>query len=151
MRDRACVVKCEQNTVWVIPLLSDTCINCNQSSCAKRGSPFLAANPENLKLKIGDIVKIGVSKKAQFVQALIALFLPILAAICGYFLAESFAIWQGKIVTEGMRAAGVLLCFGLTTTLITILSRSKINLAKPIIVSVLSNSDEINNNPGQGC
>lgn len=140
MRDKACVVKCEQNTVWVIPLLSDTCINCNHSSCAKRGSPFIASNPENLTLKAGDIVKIGVSRNAQLVQAIIALLFPIIASIGGYFIAEPVAVFFGKTVTEGMRAAGVLLCLGITTTIITILTRSKINLAKPIISSVISDS-----------
>lgn len=151
MRDQACILNFEHNVVWVTPLLSDTCINCNHPACAKRGSPFQATNPNKLELKCGDIVKLGAPLKAQVAQGLVALLLPIIAAIGGYFLAEPVATFFNHSVTEGIRAAGVLLGLGVTTTLITILTRSKLNFAKPIIVSIVQSAEDSSQNPGPMC
>lgn len=151
MRDRACVINFEHDIVWVSPLLSDTCINCNHPACAKRGSPFRAVNPNKLQLKCGDIVSIGVSRRAQLIQALIALFIPIAVATGGYFLAEPLAVLAGKAVTEGMRAASVLVCLLVSTSIITALTRSKLNLSKPVITAVLQKAANSSQNPVQGC
>ncbi|MBO5235802.1 MAG: SoxR reducing system RseC family protein [Spirochaetaceae bacterium] len=140
MRNKACVLNFEKDSVWVTPILSDTCINCNQPACEKRGKPFPAINPKAFELKCGDVVQLGVSAKAQFAQVFLALIIPILAAIGGYFLAEPVAQLFGKMVTEGMRAVGVLLCLGITTTIITIITRSKLILSKPVIINVLTNN-----------
>ncbi|MBO5137037.1 MAG: SoxR reducing system RseC family protein [Spirochaetaceae bacterium] len=137
MRSKAYVLNFENELVWVSPIINNTCINCNQPTCSKRGSPFLAANPNKLEIKCGDIVQLGTSTKAQFFQGIIALLLPIIAAAGGYLLAEPIAQLFEKTVTESMRAAGVLLCLGISTAIITIITRSKLNLSKPLIVSIL--------------
>lgn len=140
MRNKACVLNFENDSVWVTPILSDTCINCSQPACEKRGKPFPAINPKGFELKCGDVVQLGVSGSAQLVQVFVALIIPIVAAVGGYFLAEPVAQLFGKVVTEGMRAIGVLLCLGITTTVITIITRSKLNFSKPIIINVLTNN-----------
>lgn len=151
MRDKACVINFEHDIVWVTPLLGDTCINCNKPSCARKGTPFRAANPNRLALRCGDIVKIGVSRRAQLTQAMVALLIPIAAAVAGFFAAEPLATLLGKAVTEGMKAAGVLLGLGLATSVITALTRSKLNLARPVIVSVLQAPEASTQSLWQGC
>ena len=102
MRDKACIIKYENGIATVIPLLSDTCINCNSPTCAKRGTPFQASNPQNLKLKSGDIVKIEAPATTQIAQACLSLIVPILSAVAGYCLAEPVAKLWGIPVTESM-------------------------------------------------
>ena len=97
MRDKACIIRYENGIATVIPLLSDTCINCNSPTCAKRGTPFQASNPQNLKLKSGDIVKIEAPATTQIAQGFLSLIVPILSAIAGYFLAEPVAKPQANL------------------------------------------------------
>ena len=47
MRDRAQVVAVEENDIKVVPLISDVCINCEKSSCSKRGKAFSVSNPKS--------------------------------------------------------------------------------------------------------
>lgn len=143
MRDKACIVKYENQVAWVIPLLSDTCINCNSPTCAKKGTPFLASNPHNYPLKPGDIVKIEAPASIQIAQGIFSLILPIAAAISGFFLAEHVFTALGKEVTEGMRAAGVLVMLGLTTGIIFILSKTLLKLSKPQITTVIHSSPSV--------
>ena len=57
MRDKAYVIKIDRGTIWVTPLLSDTCINCTHPVCTRRGTPFPVTNPLKLTVKTGDIVE----------------------------------------------------------------------------------------------
>lgn len=151
MRNKACVINFEKENIWVTPLLSDTCINCSSHTCEKRGKPFKASNPKKLELSCGDIVKIGSSVKAQVTQGFIALFFPILAAFGGYISATPIAQIFNKTATEGLKALLVILCFFITTTIITILSRCKLNLAKPEIISVIGKGNQTNENHEPTC
>ena len=121
MRDKACIIKYENGIATVIPLLSDTCINCNSPTCAKRGTPFQASNPQNLKLKSGDIVKIEAPATTQIAQGFLSLIVPILSAVAGYFLAEPVAKLWGIPVTESMRTVGVLILLAFSTGIISLL------------------------------
>lgn len=143
MRDKACIVKYENGVASVIPLLSDTCINCNSPTCAKKGTPFLASNPHNYPLKPGDVVKIEAPVAIQIAQGLFSLILPILGAVAGFFLSEPVFTALGKEVTEGMRAAGVLIMLGLTSGVIFFLSKTLLKLSKPQVTVVLHNDPTI--------
>ena len=79
------------------------------------------------------------------------LLLPILSAVGGYFIVEPIANFTGKTATEGIKAASVLLCLGITTGIITIITRSKLNLAKPVIVSVIKDAEETRQSPSPKC
>ncbi|AEE16163.1 SoxR reducing system RseC family protein [Treponema brennaborense] len=151
MREKACVLNFEKNTVWVTPLISDTCINCNRQSCAKRGTPFQATNPRKLELSCGDIVQIGSSPKAAALQGIFSLLVPVAAATAGYFLADPAAQLLQKTVTEGMRAAGVLGLLLLSTGIVFLLTRGRLNLTKPEIISVLNGSRQLSNTPSPEC
>ncbi len=137
MRDKACIIKYENGIATVIPLLSDTCINCNSSTCAKRGTPFQASNPQNLKLKSGDIVKIEAPATTQIAQGFLSLIVPILSAVAGYFLAEPVAKLWGIPVTESMRTVGVLILLAFSTGIIFILSKTWLKLSKPQVTAVI--------------
>ena len=137
MRDKACIIKYENRIATVIPLLSDTCINCNSPTCAKRGTPFQASNPQNLKLKSGDIVKIEAPATTQIAQGFLSLIVPILSAVAGYFLAEPVAKLWGIPVTESMRTVGVLILLAFSTGIIFILSKTWLKLSKPQVTAVI--------------
>ena len=137
MRDKACIIEYENGIATVIPLLSDTCINCNSPTCAKRGTPFQASNPQNLKLKSGDIVKIEAPATTQIAQGFLSLIVPILSAVAGYFLAEPVAKLWGIPVTESMRTVGVLILLAFSTGIIFILSKTWLKLSKPQVTAVI--------------
>ena len=143
MRDKACIIKYEEGIATVIPLLSDTCINCNSPTCAKRGTPFQASNPQNFKLKSGDIVKIEAPATTQIAQGFLSLILPILSAIAGYFLAEPVAQLFGVAVTESMRTAGVLILLALSTGIIFILSKTLLKLSKPQVTGIIHSIETV--------
>ena len=139
MRDKGCIVSYKDGIASVIPLLSDTCINCNSPTCAKRGTPFLATNPHNLDLHPGDVVKIEAPASIQLAQGIFSLLLPILGAVAGFFLAAPVAIALGREPTEAMRAGGLLLMLGLTTGIIFLLSKTLLKLSKPQVTAVIHN------------
>ena len=105
MFEKVQVTKIEENQVEVVPLITDACINCDKGSCGKRGTPFYVVNPKKIDIKIGDVVSLKNSLGYQIFQAMFSLLLPVLAAVAGYFL------------------LGILLGFGLTAAIVTIISR----------------------------
>ena len=78
MRDKALVIKYENGIATVKPLLSDTCINCNSSTCSHKSSVFVATNPKQLPVKPGSLVKIGASVKSQIVQTIFFFFFSLM-------------------------------------------------------------------------
>ena len=114
MFEKVQVTKIEDNQVEVVPLITDACINCNKGSCGKRGTPFFVANPKKVEIKVGDVVLLKNSLVYQFFQAIFSLLLPVLAAVLGYFLMPE---------KESLQVLGILLGFGLTATIVTIISR----------------------------
>ena len=114
MFEKVQITKIEDNQVEVVPLITDACINCNKGSCGKRGTPFFVANPKKVEIKVGDVVLLKNSLVYQFFQAIFSLVLPVLAAVLGYFLMPE---------KESLQVLGILLGFGLTATIVTIISR----------------------------
>ena len=102
MRDRAQIVSVEGGEIKVVPLISDVCINCDKSSCAKRGKAFAVSNPKSFPLRAGDVVKISSPLIHQVLQALFALVLPVMLGVLGYILVPG---------SEGAKAAAVTVCF----------------------------------------
>ena len=102
MRDGAQVISISDNDIKVVPLISDACINCDKSMCAKRGKPFSVSNPKKLPVNRGDVVKITTPMLHQVLQALFALVFPVILAILGYMFIPG---------SEGIKAAAVTACF----------------------------------------
>ena len=59
MVDNALIINLSENEIQVVPLISDACINCEKSGCAKQGKPFSVANPKKIEIKKGEILGIG--------------------------------------------------------------------------------------------
>jgi hypothetical protein len=65
MVDNALIINLTKTEIQVIPLITDACINCEKSGCAKQGKPFSVSNPKNLEIKKGDIVKLKANPTSQ--------------------------------------------------------------------------------------
>ncbi|HQC26349.1 MAG TPA: SoxR reducing system RseC family protein [Treponemataceae bacterium] len=114
MRDIASVIAIDGKKITVVPIITDTCIGCEKSSCGERGEPFFVTNPQNLSLSIGSSVKIHARAKDQMLQALFAIFLPVLLAILSFVLIGILAHSLGRHVnTESIERLKTLGAIGI--------------------------------------
>ena len=137
MVDNALIIHLSESEIQVVPLISDACINCQKSGCTKQGKPFSVANPKNLEIKKGDIVKLKASANNQTIQGFVSLIIPILGAILGFFLGGFLANKFSFNNVEMFQAFGVLLGLILTSTVIFFLSKTILKFKKTEIVEVL--------------
>ncbi|MCR5699389.1 MAG: SoxR reducing system RseC family protein [Treponemataceae bacterium] len=135
MEDKAVVVAMD-NEILVSPLLTGACINCERSSCAKKGRPFSVSNPQNFPISVGSIVHIRASKKSQIAQGFIALFLPIVTGILIYFLASFLCVKFSLPKPQLIQFLSTLLGIVLISVLIYLLNSKKSRLHKSEICSV---------------
>lgn len=136
MREFAYIVETEHG-IWVEPLITDSCIGCSNSSCAKRGKAFIVSNPQNIPVQNGDIVRITASARNQAIQAVAALFFPLCAAVGGYQIAGIIAAHIGIAVHDGIQAAGVLIGLFSASAIVYWLNRTKLNFSKPEIAEII--------------
>jgi hypothetical protein len=108
MRDNALVTAVTPDAILVVPLLTDTCINCAESSCARRGSPFPVDNPRGLPVKSGSVVSVAAKKRASAAQALFSLLFPIASAAAGYAASPVVSAALGSAPSEAFKAVCVL-------------------------------------------
>jgi len=111
------------DSILVIPLLRDTCINCNESSCAKRGSAFPVDNPYKLPVSCGDIVSITAKKSATAMQGFFSLLFPIACAVAGFALAAPLSRALNTSLSEGLKAVCVLLGIAFSVAIVLVTSR----------------------------
>ena len=137
MVDNAIIIDISEKDILVRPLITDACINCEKSGCAKQGKPFSVANPKNLEIKKGDIVKLKANSVSQTLQGFFSLIVPILGAVLGFFLGEILANHFKIKNVELFQASGVILGLIITSTIIFLLSKTKLQLKKSEIVEVL--------------
>lgn len=136
MREFAAIIKTEQG-IWAQPLITDSCLSCTQTGCTKRGKAFSVANPQQLPVHTGDIVRIQAPVRHQAAQGITALLFPLGAACAGYAAAGALAAHSGAAASEAMRAAGVLIGLFTASALVFIFSRGRWNIAKPEIASII--------------
>ena len=137
MVDNALIINLSENEIHVVPLISDACINCQKSGCTKQGKPFSVANPKNLEIKKGDIVRLKASANSQTIQGFVSLIIPLLGAISGFFLGGFFANKFSFNNVEMWQAIGVLLGLTITASAIFLLSKTILKFKKTEIVEVL--------------
>lgn len=137
MVDNAIIIDISEKDILVRPLITDACINCEKSGCAKQGKPFSVANPKNLEIKKGDIVKLKANSVSQTLQGFFSLIVPILGAVLGFVLGEILANHFKINNVELFQASGVILGLIITSTIIFLLSKTKLQLKKSEIVEVL--------------
>ncbi len=137
MVDNAIIIDISEKDILVRPLITDACINCEKSGCAKQGKPFSVANPKKFEIKKGDIVKLKANSVSQTLQGFFSLIVPILGAILGFVLGEILANHFKIKNVELFQASGVILGLIITSTIIFLLSKTKLQLKKSEIVEVL--------------
>lgn len=137
MVDNAIIIDISEKDILVRPLITDACINCEKSGCAKQGKPFSVSNPKNLEIKKGDIVKLKANSVSQTLQGFFSLIVPILGAVLGFVLGEILANHFKINNVELFQASGVILGLIITSTIIFLLSKTKLQLKKSEIVEVL--------------
>lgn len=137
MVDNAIIIDISEKDILVRPLITDACINCEKSGCAKQGKPFSVANPKKFEIKKGDIVKLKANSVSQTLQGFFSLIVPILGAVLGFFLGEILANHFKINNVELFQASGVILGLIITSIIIFLLSKTKLQLKKSEIVEVL--------------
>lgn len=137
MVDNAIIIDISEKDILVRPLITDACINCEKSGCAKQGKPFSVSNPKNLEIKKGDIVKLKANSVSQTLQGFFSLIVPILGAVLGFVLGDQLGIKFEAKNTEIFQAVGVLLGLIITSVLVFICSKTLLKLRKTEIVEVL--------------
>lgn len=137
MVDNAIIIDISEKDILVRPLITDACINCEKSGCAKQGKPFSVVNPKKFEIKKGDIVKLKANSVSQTLQGFFSLIVPILGAVLGFVLGEILANHFKINNVELFQASGVILGLIITSTIIFLLSKTKIQLKKSEIVEVL--------------
>lgn len=105
--------------LFVLPLASESCMHCLQGDCNKRGVPLLVYAPKDFDAQIGERVVLGSKDKKSILQGIIAVILPILFAVAGYFVSQKFHS------TEGVKALCVLICFFSSCAVITLINHKK--------------------------
>lgn len=153
MRDKAYISNIQVSNsgtteISVVPLITDSCINCSHGTCAKRGKPFLVSNKKNFNLHRGDIVKINAPLITQTLQGLWSLFFPLISATVGYFLTD-FIIKQHSLELnislesiEGIKAVGVLGGIAIAVIIVLVVNKFIFHLVKPEITTVLSSATD---------
>lgn len=136
MKEKALVTEVNQNEITVIPLITDACLSCTKG-CAKQGKPFTVANPNNLAVKKGSIVKVAASKSSENIQGIFALLLPVVFAAAGFFAANPIASIFGKTAGEGTKALCVLSFLFISAAAVFFISRKFKFKGKPGIIEVL--------------
>lgn len=137
MVDNAIIIDISEKDILVRPLITDACINCEKSGCAKQGKPFSVANPKKFEIKKGDIVKLKANSVSQTLQGFFSLIVPILGAVLGFVLGEILANHFKIKNVELFQASGVILGLIITSTIIFLLSKTKLQLKKSEIVEVI--------------
>ena len=132
MVDNAIIIDISEKDILVRPLITDACINCEKSGCAKQGKPFSVANPKKFEIKKGDIVKLKANSVSQTLQGFFSLIVPILGAVLGFVLGEILANHFKINNVELFQASGVILGLIITSTIIFLLSKTKQKIKKSV-------------------
>ncbi|MGL4986765.1 MAG: SoxR reducing system RseC family protein [Treponemataceae bacterium] len=124
MSEKVQIIKIEKKKILVRPLITDACLSCTDSSCAKQGKPFFVKNILNLPIQYGDMVDLASSPTIKIFQATISLFFPIIMALIGYFASKIVyeKLYPTQLVPEVWRVSGVLLFFIFALTLVFVRS-----------------------------
>jgi hypothetical protein len=136
MRDRALVTSVTDDSILVVPLLSNTCISCGESSCAKRGTPFPVDNPYKLPIACGNIVSVTAKKTATAAQGFFSLLFPIALAALGYAASVPLSRALNTMPSEGFKACSVLAGLVLAVVIVLATSRFATKRAKAVISEI---------------
>lgn len=116
-----------EDKVEIIPYDKSACSNCS-SSCSGCRVVLTARNPKKLELKTGMTVTASVLTAFQGFCNVIALFIPVLSAIGGFFLSSPIATLFKTENTESFKALCVLVFLFVPGLIIFLLTRKRSGL-----------------------
>lgn len=126
----------DNSQAQVLPMITGACLSCKER-CAQRGTPFVVSNEKKFELKVGSVVTIATSKKAEAVQSVISLFAPVLCAVVAFLISPSISeAFFHRAATEGFKAACTLGGIIIPAAIVFAVSRFKIRPARPYIEKV---------------
>lgn len=141
MHDKAQVVSITENgMVNVIPFIKDACLSCGLNGCGKRGKIFTVANPRNIPIKSGMMVRVGASKYHQVLQAFVSIIIPIVCAIASQLIINAYEQSTQIIIREGFKALFFLLALIIPSVAIYFISK-KIKLIQSEIMEIAQESE----------
>ncbi|MCQ2573373.1 MAG: SoxR reducing system RseC family protein [Treponema sp.] len=131
------VSRVNETNVDIIPYDENACATCS-GSCSGCHVVLQAKNPKGFELKPGMTVKANVSTGFQSFCNVIALVLPIMFAVAGFFLAPSLANLFHAELTETFKAFTVILFLFVPALVIFLLTRKRSELVELQITSLIS-------------
>ena len=132
MENTVRIVKIDTNgIITAVPVISEACLSCSESSCKKTGKPFEVANPLNIPVSEGCSVTVATSAQAVAKQAVTAILFPTAAAIAGYI--APAAIFEEKSFTVSVRIAFAVVFLGIAVITVLFFSRKTADNSMPYI------------------
>lgn len=129
------VSRINENNVDIIPYDESACSTCS-GSCSGCRVVLQARNPKNLELKPGMTVKASVSTAFQAFCNVIALIIPVLFAVAGFFLSPCLASVFHAELTESFKAFCVLAFLFVPAAVIFVLTRKRSDLVELQITAI---------------
>lgn len=130
------VSKVNENNVDIIPYDESACSTCS-GTCSGCHVVLQAKNPKGLDLKPGMTVKANVSTAFQSFCNVLALVVPILCAVAGFFAAPHLAVFFKAELTEAFKAGIVLAFLFVPALIIFVLTRKRSELIELQITGIL--------------
>ncbi len=130
------VSRVNENNVDIIPFDESACSTCS-GSCSGCNVVIQAKNPKGLELKTGMKVKANVSTAFQSFCNVIALVVPIVFAVFGFFAAPVLAGFFNAELTESFKAFCVLAFLFVPALLIFLFTRKRSELVELQITGII--------------
>ncbi|MCQ2597707.1 MAG: SoxR reducing system RseC family protein [Treponema sp.] len=130
------VSKVTENNVDIIPYDENACSTCS-GSCSSCRVVLQAKNPKGFELKPGMTVKANVSTAFQSFCNVLALVVPILCAVAGFFAASPLAALFNVEKTEAFTAGIVLAFLFVPALVIFIITRKRSELIELQITEII--------------
>ncbi|HBG66150.1 MAG TPA: hypothetical protein DDW78_06730 [Treponema sp.] len=137
MYKQAMIVSVKGDEIEAVSPTGSSCSSCT-SNCSRRGCCFPVANPLNLPIKAGSVVRVESSAWAQALEGICSLLVPFACAVLGYFASAPLAAQFSAKAQEGIRACSVLLALFASSALVLILSRRFRPADKPSIREIVA-------------
>ena len=123
MKENCIVTSIQNSQITVSPLSLEACASCT-ADCSHKGTEFTVINPHRLEVKVGSVVKIDTSRKAQALQGIVSLLIPFVAAVTLWFCAPFIAGIFGISASEGWKAACTLTGLFVSAALVLLVTRT---------------------------
>lgn len=131
------VSKVNETNVDIIPYDENACSTCSGTCSAGCRVVLQAKNPKGFELKPGMTVKANISTAFQSFCNVMALVIPILCAVAGFFAAPRLAVLFNAELTEAFKAVTVLAFLFVPALVIFLVTRKRSELIELQITGIL--------------